>query len=315
MALTVGVDVGGTKVAAGVVSESGEVLDECRRETPEDDTIGLEQVIVDVVKLLTAKHEVEAVGIGVAGYIDAERATVLFTPNLAWRRAPLREAIESRVQLPVVVENDVNAAAWGEFQFGAGEDVNDLLMVAVGTGVGGGIVIKGEIVRGSFGVAGEVGHFRVVPQGHPCGCGQRGCWEQYASGTALVREARRRIAAGDGGGHRLLAAVAGDVDAIDGPAITALAQQHDPLCVDLLADAGTWLGEGIASVTTVLDSGVVVVGGGVSEAGELLLGPAREAFAKSLPAAEHRPHLELRLATLGNEAGMIGAADLARSIG
>ena len=313
--MTIGVDVGGTKVAAGVVSESGELLDECRRETPEDDTAALEQIIVEVVEQLKAEHEVEAVGIGVAGYIDADRATVLFTPNLAWRHVPLRKVIESRVQLPVVVENDANAAAWGEFRFGAGEDVDDLLMVAVGTGIGGGIVIKGEILRGSFGVAGEVGHLRVVPQGHLCGCGQRGCWEQYASGTALVREARRRIAAGDVAAKALVDGVGGDVDEIDGPVITAHAQQDDPFCLDLLSDLGTWLGEGIASLTTVLDSGVVVIGGGVSEAGELLLGPAREAYLNSLPAAEHRPHLGLRLATLGNEAGMIGVADLARSVG
>ncbi len=313
MAVTIGIDVGGTKIAAGVLSEAGRLVDECRRETPAEDAAAIEQVIVDLVRTLRRGHEVEAVGIGAAGYVDADRATVLFTPNLAWRDAPLRDAIESRVQLPVVVENDANAAAWGEFRFGAGADVDDLLMVAVGTGIGGGIVIKDKLLRGSFGVAAEIGHFRVVPRGLPCPCGQRGCWEQYASGTALVREARRRVSAGEEGVKPLLDAAGGDLERIKGQVITSYAQQHDPFCMDLLADLGTWLGEGIASLTSILDSGVVVIGGGVSDAGELLLGPARQAFTSTLPAAEHRPHLELRLATLGNEAGMIGVADLARS--
>ncbi|MBA2446212.1 MAG: ROK family glucokinase [Nocardioidaceae bacterium] len=313
MALTIGVDVGGTKIAAGVVAEDGRLLDERRTETPADDATATEHAIVALVDDLRRDHDVEAVGIGAAGYVDADRATVLFTPNLAWRNAPVRDDLESRVQLPVVVENDANAAAWGEFRFGAGADVDDLLLVAVGTGVGGGIVIKGELMRGSFGVAAEIGHFRVVPRGLPCGCGQRGCWEQYASGTALVREAKRRVAAGEAGAKPLLDASGGDLDEINGPAITSQAQQDDPFCIDLLAGLGTWLGEGIASLTTVLDSGVVVIGGGVGEAGELLLGPVRQAFTSTLPAAEHRPHLQLRLATLGNEAGMIGVADLARS--
>jgi glucokinase len=313
VAVTIGVDVGGTKMAAGVLSEAGRLVDECRRETPADDAAATEQAIVDLVQDLRRRHEVEAVGIGAAGYVDADRSTVLFAPNLAWRDAPLRDSIESRVQIPVVVENDANAAAWGEFRFGAGADVDDLLMVAVGTGVGGGIIIKDKLLRGSFGVAAEIGHFRVVPQGLPCPCGQHGCWEQYASGTALVREARRRVAAGDSGAKPLLDAVGGAPEQIKGQAITTSAQQHDPFCMDLLADLGTWLGEGIASLTSILDSGVVVIGGGVSEAGELLLGPARQAFTSALPAAEHRPHLELRLAALGNEAAMIGVADLARS--
>ncbi len=314
MAVTIGVDVGGTKIAAGVVSETGQILDERRSETP-DDAAGIERLIADLVDELRGSHEVEAVGIGAAGYVDADRATVLFAPNLPWRNTRLGHAVQARLDLPVVVENDANAAAWGEFRFGAAADVDDLLMVAVGTGLGGGVIFKSELLRGSFGLAAEIGHFRVVPQGLPCGCGQRGCWEQYASGTALVREARRRVTAGQGEAQPLLEAVGADPESINGPAITSLAQQRDPFCLDLLADLGTWLGEGIASLTSILDCAVVVIGGGVSEAGELLLEPIRQAFTRTLPVMEHRPHLELRVATLGNEAGMIGVADLARSAG
>ena len=207
-----------------------------------------------------------------------------------------------------MVENDVNAAAWGEFQFGAGEDVNDLLMVAVGTGVGGGIIVDGELIRGAFGVAAEIGHIRVVPQGLLCGCGRHGCWEQYASGRALVREARSRVWEGDA----LLEAAGGDPDHITGPMVTEAAQAGDPLSIALLSDLGTWLGAGTASLAAVLDPAVVVIGGGVADAGDLLLDPIRKAIDDNLPAAENRPHLEVRLATLGNEAGMIGAAHLAR---
>jgi glucokinase len=183
-------------------------------------------------------------------------------------------------------------------------------MVAVGTGVGGGLVVEGELVRGAFGVAAEIGHLRVVPQGLLCGCGRHGCWEQYASGRALVREARNRVWEGDS----LLDAAGGDVSNIDGPMITKAAQDGDPLSISLIADVGQWLGEGIASLAAVLDPGVVVIGGGVSEAGDLLLGPVKKAFEDNLSAGDNRPHLDLRLATLGNEAGMIGSADLARGV-
>ncbi|MGI8887757.1 MAG: ROK family glucokinase [Nocardioidaceae bacterium] len=315
MALTIGVDVGGTKIAAGVVGEDGTLLEECRRETPAHDFQATELTIVDVIASLRKRHEVEAIGIGAAGYVDADRATVLFAPNLGWRDVSLRSDIDAHIEIPVVIENDANAAAWGEFRFGAGADVDDLLMVAVGTGVGGGIVIRGELIRGSFGVAAEIGHFRLVPNGVPCHCGQQGCLEQYASGSALVRDARARVAAEDPQARPLLDAAGGDPASINGPLVTSLAVQHDPMCVDLLEDLGRWLGEGLASLATVLDPGVVVIGGGVSEAAELLLTPVRDAYAAFLPARQHHPHPELRLATLGNEAGMIGAADLARTPG
>ncbi len=308
MSETIGIDVGGTKMAGGVVTPDGRVIAEARRDTPAQDALATVDAIVDLVKELTPGHDVEAIGIGAAGFVDADRATVMFAPNLAWRNEPLRKAVQDEVGLPVFVENDVNAAAWGEFRFGAGADVDDLLMVALGTGVGGGIVVEGQMMRGSFGVAGEIGHIRVVPNGHLCGCGQHGCLEQYASGRALVREARNRASAGSA----LLEAAGGDPNAIRGSMITLAAQQGDPLSMALFAEAGRWLGEGVASLAAVLDPRVVVVGGGVADAGPLLMGPTEEAFDSHLPAGANRPRLEFRLATLGNEAGMVGAADLAR---
>ena len=211
----------------------------------------------------------------------------------------------------MVVENDANAAAWGEFAFGAASDADDLLLVTVGTGVGGGIVLDGQLHRGTFGIAAEIGHLRVVREGRPCPCGNRGCWEQYASGSALVRDAQE--AAAQSPEQRLSGrARRGRSEAITGPMITTAAQEGDAFAIERLAVLGMWLGEGIASLAAVLDPGVVVIGGGVSAAGDLLLDPVREHFRANLTGRSHRPELAIRAATLGNDAGLIGAADLAR---
>ena len=312
MSLTVGIDVGGTKIAGGVVDEHGKILATARRESPATDTDAIEQSIQDLVAELRHDHDVVAVGVGAAGFVDAMRSTVLFAPNLAWRDEPLRLHLERRINLPVVIENDANAAAWGEFTFGAGEDVQDTLLVTVGTGVGGGIVLNGQLHRGAFGVAAEIGHMRVAPDGRICGCGNRGCWEQYASGTALVRDTKEQARQGSLIARSLLDRAGGDVEAINGPLITEAARAGDSFAQEQLASLGKWLGEGIASLTAILDPAVVVIGGGVSEAGDLLLDPVRAHFRANLTGRHVRPELEVRAALLGNEAGMIGAADLAR---
>ena len=311
MGLAVGIDIGGTKIAGGVVDERGTILATARRESPATDTDAIERNVEDLVAELWAGHEVVAVGVGAAGFVDSKRSTVMFAPNLAWRDEPLRSDLEKRIDLPVVIENDANAAAWGEFTFGAGEDVEDTLLVTVGTGVGGGIVLNGQLHRGAFGVAAEIGHMRVVPDGRICGCGNRGCWEQYASGTALVRETRELAREGSLIARSLVDR-AGGVDRIDGPLITEAARAGDYFAQEQLASLGKWLGEGIASLTAVLDPAVVVIGGGVSEAGDLLLDPVRAHFKANLTGRHYRPELEVRAALLGNKAGMIGAADLAR---
>jgi glucokinase len=312
MGFTVGVDVGGTKIAGGVVDESGTILVTARRESPAGDREAIRKTIEDLVAEFRGQFNVEAVGVGAPGFVDVRRTTVLFAPNLAWRDEPLRYELETRLGLPVVVENDANAAAWAEFRFGAGAGFADLLLVTVGTGVGGGIVLDGKLHRGGFGVAGEIGHMRVVPEGLPCGCGQRGCWEQYASGKALVREARRLAETGDPKAKRLVERAGGDLDAITGPMITEAALEGDGFAIQRLEALARWLGEGVALLAAVLDPQVVVIGGGVSEAGGLLLEPARRHFRASLTGLEFRPELQIKAAELGNQAGLIGAADLAR---
>jgi len=310
---TIGLDIGGTKIRGGVIDGDGGILLKRRRDTPAQDPAAIAEEAASLIRELSIEHEIDAVGVACAGYIDRSGSTVLFSPNLAWRDEPLKERLESVLNLPVTIENDANAAAWGEFRFGAAADADDMVLVTVGTGIGGGIVVDGVLMRGAFGVAAELGHMRVVPDGIRCGCGNRGCWEQYASGTALVREARELVASGTPHAARLSELCAGDPAALSGPDVTRAAAEGDPAAVELLADLGVWIGEGVASVAAILDPELVVLGGGVSEAGALLIDPAVAAFRRQLTGRGHRPEARFALASLGNDAGMIGAADLARS--
>jgi glucokinase len=310
--LAVGIDIGGTKVAAGVVDEAGRVVEQVRRDTPSTNPMATEETIIEVVNELGSRHEVVAVGIGAAGFIDADRATVRFSPHLAWREEPLRDAVAGRVGLPVVIENDANAGAWAEYRFGAGRGTAVLACVNLGTGIGGGLVVDGVLQRGGYGMAAEFGHMTVVPDGRRCECGNRGCWEQYVSGNALAREARELAASNSPVAQGLLARVGGDASAITGPVVTEAAQAGDPAAVELFSDMGRSLGLGLATLAAVLDPTMVVIGGGVSAAGELLLGPAREVFKRSLTGRGYRPEAPIVAAQLGNDAGFIGAADLAR---
>ena len=314
--LTVGVDIGGTKVAAGVVDGEGRVLDQLRRETPHRTKSPrvVEDTIADAVTTLAGRHSIHAVGIGAAGFVDAGRATVVFSPHLSWRDEPLRDALSRRLRLPVVVENDANASAWAEWRFGAGRGEDQLVVVNLGTGIGGAVVSGGAIQRGRYGMAGEFGHIQVVPGGIRCECGNRGCWEQYASGNALVREARELANANSPVAQGLLARVDGDPARITGMVVTEAAQDGDLAAVELFQEVGHWLGVGIANLAAAYDPGRFVIGGGVSEAGELLLAPAREAFRRSLTGRGFRPEADIVRAQMGNDAGLIGAADLARAV-
>ncbi len=315
MGLTLGVDIGGTKVLGGVVDEDGRVLAQARRPTPAADVAGTLAMIVEVIQELTAGYEVEAVGIGAAGWIDAKRSTVLFAPHLAWRNEPLREEVARHVPVPVVMENDANAAAWAEYQFGAGVDAGDsMVMFTIGTGIGGALILGGELVRGAHGIAGELGHITAVPDGHPCECGKRGCLEQYASGKALVRFARATAERGPGRASRLLGLAGGDPAAITGPMVTVAARGGDPAALAAFREVGHWLAIGLADLVQIIDPRVLVVGGGVIEAGDLLLGPTREAFPEVLAQRGRLPVGEVRGALLGNTAGVVGAADLARRL-
>ncbi len=306
-------DIGGTKVAAGVVDECGTIVATTYRDTPADDVSRIEDAIAAAVGELAGKYDVEAVGVGAAGFIDARRATVMFAPHLAWRDEPLRASLERRLRLPVVVENDANAAAWAEVRFGAGRGADHVVTLTVGTGIGGGIVVDGQLLRGQFGAAAEFGHLTVVPDGRRCECGLQGCWEQYASGRALEHEAREMARFSPAMAAELLRLAGGCPEDITGRMVTQAAVTGDVAALQCFESIGTWLGRGLAGLAAILDPGLFVIGGGVSAAGEILRAPASASFREYLTGASHRPIAELRIAELGPQAGLVGAADLARS--
>ena len=312
MSLTVGIDIGGTKIAGGIVDESGKVVAETRRDSPADHVDAITDAVVDIVDEFRREHPVVAVGVAAAGFLDRERDTVMFAPNLAWRDAPLRSMVKKRVQLPTVLENDANAAAWAEYRFGAGRDARTLALVASGTGIGGGLVIDGRLFTGGFGVGAEFGHMRVVPNGRRCNCGLNGCWEAYGSGTGLTARARELVTENAAGAPVLVELSGGDVAAIDGRMVTEAAERGDPAAKQCFVELARWLGEGMASLSAVLDPDVFVVGGGVAESPELDLQLVIDAFGPAETGSGHRPAPAIRLAELGNSAGLIGAADLAR---
>lgn len=311
--LSIGIDIGGTKLAAGVVDDRGRVLAKLTRATPSTDPQLVEDAICDAVDDLRAAHPISAIGVGAAGWIDSEHDLVRFSPHLAWRDEPLQRRLQARLPAPVLVDNDANAAAWAEFRFGAGRDARVLAMVTLGTGIGGALVINGSLFRGRFGMAGEFGHMTVVPDGHRCPCGNRGCWEQYASGDSLVREAAATIAAGGPRAEGLLDHLPGRNPAsLSGPDITAAALAGNAVAVELIDQVGSWLGLGLANLAAAIDPDLFVIGGGVSQAGDLLLDPAVKAFQGHLAGRGFRPLARVAPAALGNDAGLVGAADLAR---
>ena len=314
MSYTIGVDVGRTKVLGGVVDELGTVVKTARRDTPREGGAALTQAIADVAKELMSEFTIDSVGVSAAGFVSSDRKTMLATPNIAgWNGVDLDYQLTSLIGLPVVIENDANAAAWGEARFGAGRGKRHMLMLTVGTGIGGGIVVNGELYRGAFGIAAEIGHIRVVPEGHLCGCGARGCFEQYGSGNALMRHAREAIAASPDIARNLLSRGDGTLEGLTGKAITDAARDGDAVALAAFNTTAQWLGAGIASLAVVLDPECVVIGGGVIDAGEILLKPTREALERSMPFAGKHPYPEIIGAQLGNEAGLVGVADLARS--
>ncbi|TPW76398.1 ROK family protein [Schumannella soli] len=311
----IGIDIGGTKIAGAVVTELGEIVEEQRRPSPAEDPDAMVDVVVEMIADLASRHEVSGAGVAAAGFIDAAQSTVYYAPNIAWRNEPLRQRIEERLPgLDITVDNDANAAGWAEFRFGAGRIYSDMTMLTIGTGVGGAVVVGDRLLRGGFGTGGEIGHLRVVPGGLPCGCGARGCIEQYGSGRALLRMANEIADAGGIG--RPLADARAQAEAsggkLDGGLVGGLIAAHDPGALAALRELGGWLGQACASLGAVLDPQIFVFGGGVAVAGDLLLDPVREAYLAHLPARGYHPEPQFLVAELVNDAGVVGAADLAR---
>lgn len=311
--LVVGIDVGGTKVLAVEVDGAGQVVRSARRETPgrHVDATLVEDALTEALEAVADGRTVSAVGVAAAGFVDGAGERVRFAPHLPWRDEAVRDRLVSRWRTPVALDNDANCVARAETAYGAARGRASAVVITLGTGIGGAVVLDGVVLRGHNGMAGEFGHMQVVPGGHACECGGRGCWEQYSSGNALVRLARDEI----GRTPTLLDELCdGDPARLTGPMVSRAAEDGDLLARQAFASVGDWLGVGAANLVAALDPEVVVVGGGVSAAGDRLLEPARAALSRSLVGAGHRVVPHLVRAWFGPEAGAIGAADLARHL-
>lgn len=310
MSLLIGVDVGGTKVLAGEVTPDGRVLRTATRRTPgrRVSVTSLEDALTAAVLEVADGRVPLAIGLAAAGFVDAAGERVMFAPHLPWAGEDVRRRLAERWGAPVTLDNDANCAAYAESRLGAARGAGSAVMVTMGTGIGGALVLDGRVLRGAHGMAGEFGHMQVVPGGRACECGRHGCWEQYSSGNALVRLARARVAVEP---TVLTDLCQGQPEQLTGPMVTAAAEDGDLVARQAFASVGDWLGVGLASLVAAFDPEVVVVGGGVSAAGDRLLDPARVALGRSLVGAEHRSVPEVRAARLGPAAGLVGAALLA----
>ena len=311
MSVLVGVDVGGSKVLAAVVSPGGDVVRSVLARTPGRlvDPVVVEDVMTDAVLAVADGETIETVGVAAAGFVDAAGERVVFAPHLPWRDDDLRTRLAERWGVPVLLANDANCTAVAEATHGAAQGGGTSVVVTMGTGIGGAILVDDRVLLGRNGMAGEFGHMQVVPDGQPCECGGRGCWEQYASGNALVRYARTQIGLEP---SVLAEACGGDPDRLTGPMVSDAAEDGDLVARQAFGSVGHWLGVGLANLVAALDPHRIVVGGGVSAAGDRLLEPARTSLERSLVAAGHRVVPPVLAARLGPGAGVVGAAELAR---
>lgn len=306
----IGLDIGGTKIAGGVVAGDGTVLDLIEVPTPgTGDAVGTLEVLRKIIDSLRYRHPaVEAIGAGAAGMVEWPGGHIRWAPNNAYQELPLRQLLAQETGLPAVVDNDANVAAWAEVRHGAASGYGHVVVLTVGTGIGAGVVLGGQLQRGHSGLGGEIGHIIVAPDGSQCGCGNIGCLEAMASGTTLGRAGREAAAADPGG---TLATLAGGAEMVTGQVVFDAAQRGDPTARELFSQIGYWLGIGIASVVNFLDIELVVIGGGLVSAGELLLGPARDTFGRFLLGRDRRPLPKIVPARFGPDAGVVGAATLA----
>lgn len=314
MVLYIGVDVGGTKVLAGEVTRAGTVVRTARTSTPgrRVSVESVEDALTEAVLEVAGGRRIAGVGLAAAGFVDAVGERVMFAPHLPWVDDAVRDRLSRRWGAPVALDNDANCAAVAEAAYGAARGASSALVITLGTGIGGAWVLGGEVYRGVQGMAGEFGHMPLVPGGRECECGMQGCWEQYCSGNALVRHARAHMT---GEPTVLDEMCEGRPDRLTGPMVTAAAAEGDLVARQAFASVGEWLGIGIGALTSALDPEVVVIGGGVSAAGDRLLEPARSALERTVVGSGHRSLPPLEVARLGPEAGIIGAGLLARAAG
>jgi glucokinase len=304
----VGIDIGGTKLLGVRLGGGGVVEAEVRAATPTDGPDVVERILEVTAEL--AGTNPSAIGVGIPGLVDSD-GMLRFSPHLPGLvGAPVaRRLLAEHPGARLWVGNDATAAAWAEYVLGAGRGVTDMVMVTIGTGIGGGIVSGGRLVEGTHRFAGELGHMVVDPHGPPCPCGKRGCWERRASGSGLAALGREAAIAGQAPG---VASLAGDdPEAVRGEHVTAAASAGDPDAVAIMERFAWWVGLGLANLANILDPEVIVLGGGLVDSGEVLVSPVRRAFAELVEAPDERAPWAVLAAELGSRAGAVGAGLLA----
>ncbi len=301
-----GIDLGATKCLGVVLDEGGSVVKTHRLPTPR----GEEAIVAAIAEMAEVLGPLPSMGVGAPGMVDVD-GVLRFAPNLPGvAEVPLRRQLEERFpDTQVRIENDASCAGWGECRLGAARGAGHAVMVTLGTGIGGGIIAGGRLLRGAYGFAGEIGHMVVHPHGPPCTCGKRGCWERYGSGSGLGRLAREAAVADPT--SRMVELAGGDADDVRGEHVTAAAAEGDEHARQVMVRFAWWVGLGLANLAAIFDPELFVLGGGLVEAGEVLLSPVREAFAELVEGGGHRPDVGIVAATLGERAGAIGAGLLA----
>lgn len=312
MSNTIGIDVGGTSLRAAVVNPRGEILDRERIPTPSS-AHALEDALQHVVRRLQQRNQVSAVGLAVAGFLDADRSTVRFAPHLPWRAVNVRDRMQKKLNLPVQLEHDCNSAAWGEYIHGAAVGAHNVATIAIGTGIGGALIFDDKLYRGHYGTAPEFGHLQVVQNGRPCACGKLGCFERYCSGTALVDTALELMVALPDVPTTLNRDVTPESE-LTGRRVMQAARNGDDIACRAVDDFAYWLGIGMALVADVFDPELIVIAGGVGAAGDLFIERAQQIYTEHVTGAGYRPLAKIKQAELGDDAGQVGVAQLAREL-
>ena len=309
--LILGLDLGGTKIATALATAQGEILARGYSPTPAQDgpDVAVDSIFTTIEKTISARKlkasQLLGIGIAAAGLVDGDKGEVISSPNLPrWREVPLRGIIEQRFEVPTYLGNDATLAALGEWHFGLRRGIANLIYVTVGTGIGGGIIADGKLYTGAYGVAGEVGHMTVDVNGPRCNCGNIGCWEALASGTALAKEAVSRIT--QGANTSIMGLVDGDMSKVDAKVIFSAVKQGDELAKELISRLGYYLGVGLVNLVNIFNPELVLIGGGVAKMGDLLLQPAIDIVnERAYSMAAHT--VEIKPALLGDDSSLLGA--------
>ena len=315
MKLYIGIDLGGTNIGAGIVDENGKIL--LQDEVPTGASRPFQEVIKDMAGLVEAIIEqggytvsdIESIGIGSPGSMDREQGKVVFANNLGWRHVPVREELQKYIDLPVYLENDANVAGLAESVAGACQGVDNSVTITLGTGVGSGIIIDGKPYSGSHGVGAELGHIIVHAGGRQCNCGNRGCLEEYASASALIREGRK--VAKENPDSLIAKSADGDLDKVNAKVVIDAAKAGDTKALEVFDNYIYYLTMGIITTINMLDPSIIAIGGGVSKAGDFLLDAIRKSVDEHI-FYKDKPYAKIYLSELGNDAGIIGAAMLGR---